>query len=692
MSYRSFLFRITIPFIFLCYNSEGSSPSQIADSLAQVVAHQPENAAKVDNLVQLARNYFLSGQPDSAMARSEQAFDLASGLKYNRGIGDASFLLSSLFRSKSQLIEALYYSDKYLDIYTELNDSLRLSKGYYNLGLIHKELTNYDLAMFYCQKSIANGTNCSDLTPVLGSYNCIGSIFMSGKAKYDSAAYYYLKAYAIAEKVADLRNLATIINNLGSVYFEDKQYDMARNYFNKSLDLCMTNRYDNLVATCYNGLGRIAGIDGDYVKALNYYNSGLELFNQFNNKRGVADIKNNSGDVYFKQKNYPEALEKFSEALEIYKKIPYPEGMMNSMINISAVYSEMGNVTKAMAIQDSCVALAYKTGGKRLVLLALENIVDNYKKEGDYRKAFDSLVSFVRLKDNLFSIEQSQAIHATMLKYEKEKDQARILKLEKENLQKTNQRNAYMFTGIGILIITLSIIAYFRQKARHDRILAEQKIRRLEEEKKLMAAKLLVEGQEEERKRIATELHDGLGVLLSATKMQFSTIIDKSPENKELIEKASRMLEQASGDVRKISHNMMPGLLTKLGLYEAVEDLLEQIDENTSVNATCIITGDQDSRLPENKEIMLYRIVQELTNNTLKHAGAENIELYISIMPGKLDIVYTDDGKGFDYKGKLQSESFGLHSMQSRVNFLNGEMNIDSSPGLGVKYTFSIPV
>jgi signal transduction histidine kinase len=173
--------------------------------------------------------------------------------------------------------------------------------------------------------------------------------------------------------------------------------------------------------------------------------------------------------------------------------------------------------------------------------------------------------------------------------------------------------------------------------------------------------------------------------------MQFSTIMDKSPENREMLERASRMLEQASGDVRKISHNMMPGLLTKLGLYEAVEDLFEQIDENTALKAICEISGDHDERLPENKEIMLYRIVQELTNNTLKHAQAENIALRVSVVPGSMEMVYTDDGKGFDYDKKLENESLGLKSIQSRVNFLNGFLTVDSKPGQGVRYTFEIP-
>ena len=197
--------------------------------------------------------------------------------------------------------------------------------------------------------------------------------------------------------------------------------------------------------------------------------------------------------------------------------------------------------------------------------------------------------------------------------------------------------------------------------------------------------------QEEERKRIAQDLHDGLGVLLSAAKMQFTSIKDTRPENKPLIEKATKLLEQATGDVRKISHNMMPGLLTKLGLYEAVEDLLEDVSDTEGIDARAEITGSRD-RLPENKEIMLYRIIQEMVNNTLKHAGANNISLQLQVLPDHIDIKYSDDGKGFDVKEKLASESIGLKGIQSRVNFLNGTVNIESKPGERTKYLIQVPI
>jgi signal transduction histidine kinase len=173
--------------------------------------------------------------------------------------------------------------------------------------------------------------------------------------------------------------------------------------------------------------------------------------------------------------------------------------------------------------------------------------------------------------------------------------------------------------------------------------------------------------------------------------MQFSTIKDKSPENRELIERASKLLEQASGDVRKISHNMMPGLLTKFGIYEAVDDLLEKIAETEELKVTCEVPEEAE-RLSENKEIMLYRIVQEMVNNTLKHAQAKSIKIKMDVKHDQLDLVYADDGKGFNVEERIEAKSIGLSSINSRVNFLNGNLEIESGTGKGTTYRIQVPV
>ena len=206
-----------------------------------------------------------------------------------------------------------------------------------------------------------------------------------------------------------------------------------------------------------------------------------------------------------------------------------------------------------------------------------------------------------------------------------------------------------------------------------------------------MAARFLVEGQEQERKRVALELHDNLGVLLSVTKMQFTAIRDKSPDNEALINKATKFLEQASSDVRKISHNLMPGLLTKLGLFEALEDFFETLDEANDIDAKIGVVGPKE-RLPENTEIMIYRMVQEMVNNTIKHANADKIDLTLIIHPDEMDISYSDNGKGFDVKEILSQKTMGIQSIRSRVKFLDGTIKIDSSQGNGTVYRICIPL
>jgi len=677
--------------ILLSLNSEGFPQSQVADSLTRVISRQPENIDKAVNLVNLTKNLLSSKKLDTALHYCEEAFNLSTRLNYIEGQADALYLKSLIYRGKLDLQSSLSYTEKYLELFLLLNDSLRLAKGYYNLGNIHKELGDYELALFYCQKSLSFCIPLQESTLVLANYNCIGSIFFDGKSKYDSAAHYYLKAMEICEQSDNQAHLSTIFNNLGRVYLADNQFEIARRYFSMSLEINQKNGNREKIALNFTNLGRVASEKDDFKEALNYYNQALELYTEIKDDRGIADINNNIGDSYFKQMNYDLALEKFDKALEGYRKIEFSKGIVLASINKASVYSEQGKIKKAMSLQDSCLTIAEQLGGKELLLLAYGNISDNYKKTGNFEKAYFYQLKHNELNADIFDIEKTKAIYAEWLKSEKGKDQARILALEKDNLQKTSQRNAYMFSGLGFVVLALFLVIYFRQKAAHDKIIAQQKIRQLEEEKKLMAAKLLVEGQEEERKRIAMELHDGLGVLLSATKMQFSTIIDNSPENKVLIEKATRMLEQASGDVRKISHNMMPGLLTKLGFFEAVEDLFENIGDTKDMNAICTISGNQD-RLSENKEIMLYRIVQEMANNTLKHAEARNIELQIHVLQGMLDMKYSDDGKGFDVGKNLESESIGLKSIQSRVNFLNGTLVIESEPGEGARYSIQIPV
>lgn len=664
-------------------------PDQI-DSLKQVVATLNDKQEKADNLLLLTQAFYESESLDSAISCCEKALELSTRIGYQQGVAEACYKQGLIQNKKSDYNAALNSILLYIETVKPLNDNKGLSKGYYFLGTLLRQQGNIDSAVLLYHESLTMFIKLNDTFRIIAAYNAMGNVFLE-ISEYDSAAYYYIKTIKLCEASGNQQLLGTLYNNLGKTFTRLEDYEEATRYLEMSLDLNKKNKNERGLALCLINLGNNYNESDNTKEALKYYDQAAEILRSLPESINVIDLFNNYAEVYTKQEKYELALNNYDKALTYYLNQKQAEGIMITMKNKGDIYSLQGKYEKAQAIFDSSLNIASRTGYRKNRLDILGAISNNYFRAGDYKKAYEYQYKYYNLNDSLFSLVKAKAIKDLEQKYEKEKDQAHILALEKENLQKTSERNAIMFSGLGIIVLALFIVIYFRQRAVHVKIVAQQKIRQLEEEKKLMAAKLLVEGQEEERKRIAKELHDGLGVLLSATKMQFSTISDSSPENKVLIDKATRMLEQATGDVRKISHNMMPGLLTKLGFFEAVEDLLEHIGDTKDLNAACTITGSQD-RLSENKEIMLYRIVQEMVNNTLKHAEAKNIELKINMDGGRLEIEYSDDGRGFDVAKEMESESIGLKSIQSRVNFLNGTLGLESRPGEGTRYSIRIPV
>ena len=193
----------------------------------------------------------------------------------------------------------------------------------------------------------------------------------------------------------------------------------------------------------------------------------------------------------------------------------------------------------------------------------------------------------------------------------------------------------------------------------------------------------MLEGQEIERERIAKDLHDSLGGLLSTIKLQFDSVKTKVEPVTELSEykSANKMLDTAVAEVRSISQNLQPGALVKLGLIAALKDLFNRFDDEHYPDIDF-----QYYNLPEKIDTMvslsIYRIIQELLHNTIKHAKANEILIQLNKEDDELVIQYEDDGKGFDIVN-LQRKGMGLENIKSRVNYLKGEISFDAKEGEG---------
>jgi len=210
-----------------------------------------------------------------------------------------------------------------------------------------------------------------------------------------------------------------------------------------------------------------------------------------------------------------------------------------------------------------------------------------------------------------------------------------------------------------------------------------------ENEKQLLALNSMLQGQQEERTRLAKDLHDGLGGMLSGIKLNLSSIADhiQSPEkDKQLFLKSIHQLDNAITEMRRVAHNMMPEALLKFGLVEATRDFCQNINESGIIKMKFMYIG--ELQMEQSREIIIYRIIQELANNCIKHANPANIIVQLTRGEQEMMLTVEDDGKGF-VPGS--SNGAGLKNVQTRVDYLKGNLNIESAPGKGTSITIEIP-
>ncbi len=358
------------------------------------------------------------------------------------------------------------------------------------------------------------------------------------------------------------------------------------------------------------------------------------------------------------KKDYPRALKYLEKSLDILPFSPYNELRM-------MIYKELGDINQ---------------------------------KIGNTKDAYNLLLRYTLLNDSIHNKNKLESFTNLALKYGSKEKQTSIelLKIEKEYEIAKNaaQKRTLYILGIGLFIVLLSIyfiIKFYDQQISTTKIITEQKeeinqrqIRELEDNIKMSSMKSVIEGQEIERERIAKDLHDSLGGLLSTIKLQFDHVSSINHELSGMKEytKAHQLLDTAVEEVRTISRNLQPGALQNLGLVSAIKDLINRFEGENYPEIDF-----QYYEMPEKMDKMIslsiYRIVQELFSNSIKHADANEILIQLNTEEDELVIQYEDDGIGFD-QHNLKRKGMGLENIKSRVNYMLGTITIDSEKDQGM--------
>jgi signal transduction histidine kinase len=479
---------------------------------------------------------------------------------------------------------------------------------------------------------------------------------------------------------------------LGNFYKKKNQLNEAKKYYEEALDIAIKKKDKILEANSYNNLGLYYESIKSLDSAKRFYEKSLETYQSMNNDIGISYSLEYLAGIYKDKKDFTNALDYLKKSLAYRQKANNKNAQSISLVNIGELYFAQNKYSEAISYFNQTIELAKKIKYKDLLAYTYQMQSQSYKNINDYKNAYHFQDSAIMVEDELNEEINSKQLKEIQTKYETENKEKLLkikdLELTKKNLKLT--RNNILIFSLIILFVLSSItfyLLYNRYKLKQKTILNEQLLK--EQDTK---AKAVIEAEENERQRIGKDLHDGIGQLLSAVKLNFSGIesnlIKNNSDDIYLLSNAKKLVDESVSEVRNISHNMMPSVLLQYGLVAAIEDFTNKISNSNQLKINFSHTGFENKKLTSSLEIVLYRVVQELVNNAIKHAQASKMDIQLLLFDQELTLMLEDNGQGFDYEQTVLSKNgIGLKNIISRINYINGIINFDSSKGNGTTIT-----
>jgi len=631
------------------------------DSLLAVLAIKKEDSTKVQAMLDIGMHY-QANNPDSAMYFFKGLEQLSRKLKYTRGIVTGLNMQAGIYNKQHKLDSAIALDSQALVIAKASGIPRLLGRSYINMA------NPYRL-----------------------------------KGEYNKALDYFLKALAISEQIHDTLSLASLGINMSGLYKNLQEYDNGIASAIRGVQLSKAINNDNLVNSALTVLSSNLIEARRYDTAIIVLNESKKLSTQLNDVQNYIFALINLGSIYSEKDRFADLKANADELMPLAVKMNNQEGIADALEELFAYHFYYKHIAEAKQAAQQELDLAIKNGITVLIGPSYENLgavellngnIPAYKK---YEAISDSV------KEKLQSDEITKTAQDLEAKYSLDKKQTEINNLtqqQKDQQLIIKQRNTINYVLAGAVLVTLLAgFLYYRNTQHKNRLLTaqdalkQQRIIELEMEKQFLAAESILQGQEEERERLAKDLHDGLGGILSSVKYSFTNMKKNliiTQESAESFDRSMVMLDKSITELRRVAHNMMPEALVNFGLNSALKDFCLGVNQSGALQITYQAFNLEDETVPKNKAAVVYRIVQELVNNTLKHAEAKNMLVQLVITDGALSLTVEDDGRGFDLEKLKTSSGIGYVNLKNRVAYLGGNIDVQASPGTGVAINIEI--
>lgn len=587
-----------------------------------------------------------------------------------------------IFRFPEQFLP---FVEKYLDEAIKDNSQVGVANIYNNLGIYYDVQGIRDSSSLYFNKALqfAKENNLHNVHSK--ALNNLG-MFHWNKGEFDNAITYFFEALDLLNETE--KDLATkemfaskCLNNIGLIYQEMKLYRKAITTHLKALNLRLKYDIRSELPSSHTNLGICYRNLNQRDSAFYHLNQSLSIAREQGLFKEEKIAHDNLGNIYQDAGETNEAIYHYQSSLTIGEDLP---NTANSDIitigNLIRLYNDQQQWSKSISILDRAkIVLEQDPDAANFAIDLFKNGAIAYFKQGYIEEGQRYLDRFVQLKDSTFTRENADLLADYEAKYEtQEKERALLVErsksqeLELQNLASEQeiiqQRNTIYLLIIAFLVLLLvGYLIYYSKK------------QRMREEKSLalLAAKEqniknVIEAQEQERERLARELHDGLVQEIRMLKTDLDSIELTSNLAKEKLEKRIANLKE---DARDLAYAIMPVALRKAGLVEAINDLVQNSFISEPMKAQFYTQLDHID-VSEQLKTNIYRIIQESINNIIKHSGASSVDITMNQLNNMLIVTVEDDGKGFDTSSR--KDSIGLKSMESRASIIGGVLDIDS--------------
>lgn len=624
----------------------------VLDSLEKLISKQKDSAL-VATYNELTWQYRLV-DGDKAIAYGNKAVLLGKETGYLKGIAQAYNDLGIIYYDKEQYDTAVHLYEQAVQMRNQLKDELGVAKLYNKIGIVYQRQGLFDKSLDYQLKALELFKKFNNDQGVSYSLNNIG-ILNQNMGRYKEAISYQKQSIAIKEKMGDNYGLAGSYVNIANIYLLEKDFPQAESYYRKAVDITRIIGDKEYLSNALNNLGTLFTDTKRYNEAIPLIQESLTLRQQLKDTKGMVSCLNNLGTVYTNKQQYDSAELYLNNALKLGLQA------VNTLPEVNKVYLSLSGL---------------------------------YENQGQHARSLEMLKEYVNTRDSLYTDELGQNFADLDRKYKTLEKEKTIQQQEFDIKQKefSITRRNYWIAGISGLLVLGSLLAYsfYRRKQLQQKAALQATIMKQQD----LATKAVMEAEEQERQRIARDLHDGIGQMMSAAKMNLSAfeseVTSVPPQQKESLGRIIALVDDSCKEIRSVSHNMMPNALLKNSLAAAIRDFIDKLDKKAL--QVHLYTEGLDKRIDANVEAVFYRVIQECVNNVIKHSGANTLDISVMRDGDGISATIEDNGKGFDTNNKANFDGIGLKNIITRVQFLKGTVDFDATPDKGTLVAIHVPL